>query len=73
MNRIHHILAEHTKDVIAILIVIVWCASIFFPSAVIDEITQRSYERIMIMVLSYYFGSKKYEGKTQELNERGRI
>jgi hypothetical protein len=60
---LHHIIAEHTKDVIAIMIVFTWCVSVFIPNSVIDEVTQRSFERVMLLVLGFYFGAKKYDSK----------
>lgn len=45
-----------TRDVIALLIVITWCLSIFLPETAVSNETQKSFETIMLLVLGYFFG-----------------
>ncbi len=59
-------LTHHTKDLIAIMIIFTWCVSVFLPDYLIDEVTMRSFERILLLVLGFYFGAKKYETKAKE-------
>ena len=47
------------KDLLALLVTITWCISIFLPEMLIDEVTQRSFERILLMIIGFYFGSHK--------------
>lgn len=46
------------KDVIALILIIGWLIAIFLPEHYVDEITERAFERILLLVLGAYFGSK---------------
>lgn len=65
-NKFDHIIGDHTKDIIAIMVIVTWCIAIFLPESLIDEVTQRSFERIVLLVLGFYFGAKKFETKSKE-------
>ncbi len=58
MKRIIKGIFQTSKDVIALVIIATWCVAIFLPEHLVDEVTQRSFERIIMMVIGFYFGSK---------------
>lgn len=51
------------KDIIAFIVIITWCISIFLPETLIDEITTRAFERIVNFVLGAYFSNKLTDHK----------
>ncbi len=51
------------KDAIALIVILSWCIAIFLPEYLVDEITQRSFERIIMMVIGFYFGSHTQKPK----------
>ncbi len=57
MKRIWNFVYKHTKDLIALMVIFTWCVAVFLPESLIDEVTQRSFERIILMVIGFYFGS----------------
>lgn len=67
MKRIIKGIFQGPKDVIALVIIATWCIAIFLPESLIDEVTQRSFERIIMMVIGFYFGSKsdKFQPDTE--------
>lgn len=58
----------HVKDIIALCIVITWCISIFLPEHFVDAETMNQFERIMLLILGFYFGrtAVKTKGKKEE-------
>lgn len=60
-------IAHHAKDIIAYMVTLTWCVSIFLPETLIDEVTQRSFERIMLMILGFYFGSHRESKRQSDL------
>ncbi len=62
-NLIRHVVNEHTRDIIAIMVVGTWCIAVFLPESLIDEVTQRAFERILLLVVGFYFGSHKVTNK----------
>ncbi len=51
------------KDAIALIVILSWCIAIFLPESLVDEVTQRSFERIIMMVIGFYFGSHQNKPK----------
>lgn len=61
MKTIIKALFPTSKDIIALIIVVIYCIS-FLLTAVIpgiefNEIMSRQYERVLLMVVGFYFGS----------------
>lgn len=52
------------QDLIALLFVVTWCAAIFLPEQLVNHETMQQFERILLMVVGFYFGSKSTEIKT---------
>lgn len=52
------------KDLLAIMVVFTWCVAVFLPENLIDEVTQRSFERILLIIVSYFFGSHSRGGRS---------
>lgn len=45
-----------TRDVIALLLVLSYCASIFLPEEIIGTQTREYFNTVILMVLGYFFG-----------------
>lgn len=63
MKRIIQKWCSGPKDLLAIIIISTFCLSylviLIAPGIEFNELMSRQYERIMIMVVSYYFGSHR--------------
>lgn len=66
-DGLHHIISEHTKDVIALVIVVSFCVALFMPEKVVSHQLMQLFAQIVISVISFYFGSKKYESSHNKL------
>jgi hypothetical protein len=60
----------YMKEILAFLVVFTWCVSIFLPESLVDEVTQRSFERILLMIVGFYFGAHQKKPHTME-SEKG--
>lgn len=59
MKRIIRSAIVNSQDIIALIVVITWCISIFLPELLVDEVTMRSFERIMLIIIGFYFGAHR--------------
>lgn len=64
MNQSKNQRRHCAQDLIALLFVITWCAAIFLPEQLVNHDTMQQFERILLMVVGFYFGSKSTEIKT---------
>lgn len=59
MKRILRSALVNSQDIIALIVVVTWCISIFLPELLVDEVTMRSFERIMLIIIGFYFGAHR--------------
>ncbi|MDR1668751.1 MAG: hypothetical protein LBR76_02190 [Oscillospiraceae bacterium] len=53
------------KDVIAVILVFAFCVSIFLPEHLVSDTTMQQFERILFMVVGFYFGTHIAENKNK--------
>lgn len=70
MKRIIRQAFTTSKDIIAVIVVVTWCISIFLPETLVDEITIRSFERIMLIIIGFYFGAHREKPEPRNIAER---
>lgn len=58
---LYHAITSHTRDIMAIFLTVIWIIGTYLPESYYGEVAQRSMEQLITIVLSYYFGSKKYK------------
>ncbi len=61
------------KDLIALILIVTYCVSFIctalIPGIHFDELMSRQYERLMLMVVGFYFGSHRDRDRTQDKNK----
>lgn len=62
------------KDIIAFMLVITYCLSFFLtlvvPYIQFNELMARQFERIILIVVGFYFGSKEANKKCNYLDDK---
>lgn len=69
MRHIIKAILSDTRDVIALLIVMTWCISVYLPEYFVSDTTQKSFETIMLLVLGFFFGRAGNNGSKPQLPE----
>lgn len=67
MKQVVKAILSDTRDLIALLLVVTYCVSVFLPEEFVSVETKDYFNTLMMMVLGYFFGRASSSGRKSDM------